>query len=285
VTSSNLAVGTIVNTPQTVAGNASCTTASGGLQFDPLAAGASTLTVTTPSGFSTPSNNQSIVATVTAAGINVNGHTALGKNLQIGTSGSLQAPAGTGGVVVTLTSSDAAKLLIAPNASTAGSASITLTVAANQTSFSYTLQGLDSSGTVQITASATGYADGTANVTLEPSGFYFNTGSFSTNQLAANTSVQVCASSLNPTTLNLDFASTTLRAGIGPVSVAVTSSNLAVGTIVNTPQTVAGNANCTATSGGLQFDPLGVGTSTLTVTTPSGFSTPSNNQSITAIVN
>ena len=287
MTSSNTAAGVIVNTPQSIGGNASCTpSGTGGLQFDPLGAGTSTLTVTTPSGFTTTANFQSIVATVTAAGINVNGNNALGKDLQEASSGSLQAAAGSSGATVTLSSSDPSKLLIAPNATTPGSASINVTVQPNQTAFSYVLQSLASTGTVQIIASATGYADGTANVTLVPSGFYMSSpGDFSTNQLAPNTNLSVCASSLNPTTLNRDLQSTTLRAGIASVSVAMTSSNTAVGTIVNTPQSIGGNASCTPSgTGGLQFDPLTVGNSTLTVTTPSGFTTPSTFQSIVATV-
>jgi len=67
----------------------------------------------------------------------------------------------------------------------------------------------------------------------------------------------------------------------------MTSSNPAVGTIVTSPRTIAGNTSCTAAgAAGFQFDPVGVGTSALAMgVTPAGFSTPSNLQSITATVN
>jgi hypothetical protein len=290
VTSSNTTVGVLVNSPQVQTGNGFCTnTSTGGMEFDPLAVGSSTLTLVTPSGFTTPSNFQSIVATVAAAGISVGGNTALGKDLQEAASGTLQAPAAAGGVVVTLTSSDPSKLLIAPNATTAGSPSIDVTVAAGQTSFSYVLQSLAGTGTVQVIASAPGYVNGAGDVTLVPSGFIINSpgGTLSTSQVAANTSIQLCATSLNPATLAYDgFQSRLLRFGIAPVSVAVTSSNTTVGVVVNSPQSQTGNSFCTNTStGGMQFDPLAAGTTTLTLVTPSGFTTPSNFQSVAVTVN
>ena len=59
--------------------------------------------------------------------------------------------------------------------------------------------------------------------------------SLATNTLDANTVVRVCAAELNPTTL-ARTGNGTLRFGIAPVSVSMTSSNAAVGTMVNTPQ-------------------------------------------------
>ena len=283
LTSGTPAVGTIVNTPQSIAGNASCTVSgAAGFQFDPSTAGSSVLAMgPTPAGFSTPSNFQSITATVTASGISMNAAT-VGKDLQTNASGSLQAPAPVGGVAVTLTSADPAKLLLAPNATTAGSASIVLNLAQNATSISYVVQALAGSGTVQVTASAPSFVDGTVNVALTPSGFVINSpSSISTTAAAANTNVQLCSAQLNATTFNRSTTQN-LRFGIAPVSVGVTSSNPAVGVMVNSPGSIAGNASCT---GGMQFDPLAVGNTTLTIGTPAGFSTPNNLQSISAIVN
>jgi hypothetical protein len=235
----------------------------------------------TPAGFSTPSNFQSITATVTASGINMSAET-VGKDLQSQASGSLQAPAPAGGVAVTLTSADPTKLLLAPNATTAGSVSIVVSLAQNATSISYFVQALAGSGTVQVTASAPSFVDGTVDVALTPSGFVINSpSSISTTAAAANTNVQLCSAQLNPTTFNRSTTQN-LRFGIAPVSVGVTSSNPAVGVMVNSPGSIAGNASCT---GGMQFDPLAIGNTTLTIGTPAGFSTPNNLQSISALVN
>jgi hypothetical protein len=287
MTSSNPAVGTIVNTPQTIAANTNCTAnGAAGFQFDPVGAGSSVVAMgATPAGFSTPSNFQSITATVAASGINVSAVT-LGKDLQAGASGSLQAPAPAGGVNVLLTSADPARLLLAPNATTAGTASITVNVAQNLTGFSYFVQALDGAGTVQVNASAPGFVSGAGTMTLNPSGFGISTpSSISTTTLDPNSNMQVCVYRLIPATLNISTTQN-LRFGLAPVSVSMTSSNPAVGTIVNTPQTIAANTNCTANGAtGFQFDPVGAGSSVVAMgATPAGFSTPSNVQSITATV-
>src|SRR5439155_26005195 len=121
--------------------------------------------------FSTPSNNQSITATVTATGITVNNVVNLGKDLQRNLSWSLQAPVTTvGGLDVTLTSSDASKLLLSSNIATLGAGSIVVHVPQNQSAITVYAQGLANSGTVQVTASAPGYANGSGSVSLVPSG-------------------------------------------------------------------------------------------------------------------
>jgi hypothetical protein len=73
-----------------------------------------------------------------------------------------------------------------------------------------------------------------------------------------------------------------VRAGL-TVTVPVTSSNTAVGTITTSPLTFTA-PNLTVNT---EFDPVGVGTSTISVGTPStgGFSTPNNFRQITATVN
>src|SRR5439155_15829012 len=97
--------------------------------------------------------------------------------------------------------------------------------------------------------------------------------------------VRVCSASLNAATLNV-AQQDELRGGIASVGVAVSSSNTAVGTLVNSPDGIPGGQGCTyQTAPEMMFHPVGAGTATLTVVAPSGFSTPSNNQSITATVN
>ena len=72
-----------------------------------------------------------------------------------------------------------------------------------------------------------------------------------------------------------------LRGGHASVSVDVTSSNTTVGRIVGSPVVFSVNQS----SKTVQFDPLAVGTTTLAVPPPVGFSTPINLQQITATVN
>ena len=65
------------------------------------------------------------------------------------------------------------------------------------------IQGLDSTGTVQVTASAPGYTSKVATITLGPSGFVFNPFSigpnFTTTSLSADTNLQLLPSLLSAT--------------------------------------------------------------------------------------
>jgi hypothetical protein len=127
---------------------------------------------------------------------------------------------------------------------------------------------------------APGYNAGTSNVTVDPSGFYLNSSSFTTTASSANTTLTVSAARLNPTTLNVALGQE-LRGGLSNVSVTVTSSNPTIGTIVNSPAVFNGGDM----SRTVQFDPLAAGTATISLTPPPGFSTPSDRQQITATVN
>lgn len=66
-----------------------------------------------------------------------------------------------------------------------------------------------------------------------------------------------------------------------PVTAIDQTGGPGVGTITISPVVFAGNQQTRVT----QFDPGAVGTSVITVGTPSGFDTPSNNRQITATVN
>src|SRR6476659_3041802 len=216
------------------------------MMFHPVGAGSTTLTVVQPSGFSTPTTLQSLTATVTASGINVNDVVNLGKDLQRNIGWSLQAPVtAVGGLDVTLTSSDATKLLLSSSPTVAGSGtgSVVVHVPQNQSTATVYLQSLASSGTVQVTASAAGYTNGSGNVGLTPSGLYFFSGNISTTTLSADSLVRVCTASL---TSALVFSQQDeLRGGIATVGAAVSSSNTAVGTLVNSPHAIAAGQVCT----------------------------------------
>src|SRR5260221_10908516 len=135
-------------------------------------------------------------------------------------------------------------------------------------------------GSTTLTVQAPGYNDGTSNVAVDPSGFYLNGSNFTTTAHSANTTLTVSAARLNPTTLNVALGQE-LRGGLSTVNVAVTSSDPTVGTIVNSPAVFNGGD----LSRTVQFDPLAAGTATISLgTTPPGFSTPSNQQQITATV-
>jgi hypothetical protein len=226
-------------------------------------------------------NEATATVNVSAANITLNDLT-LGKDLQASTHASLSAPAPTGGLEVTITSADPAKVLLSVNETSVGTQSITLNVAAGTSSTpSFYVQALDSSGSVQITVSASGYTSDSSSVTMRPSGFIiFTPGNFSTTTFAANTAIQIVSARLNPTTLAYETGQA-LRGGL-TVQVPVTSSDTNVGTITVSPVTFTGGTVYYANTA---FDPVIAGTSVISVSTPAGFSTPSNKQSITATVN
>ncbi len=277
--SSNTAVGTI-SSSVTFTADLSTVTAS----FQPLTAGTTNLTITTPSGFSTPTPTTAtqITATVTAPQLTPNFAATLGMNLQVD-SGSVTLGGANPPSSETLTiSSSSPNLLLATTPAGPFSQSITSTINTNGTGASgFSMQSLGGSGSVQIKAQAPGYTDGVVTVTLVPSGVIWENGNFSTTPTAPPTSLTLAMVQLNPTTL-ANAGVQELRTGATPVTVTLGSSNTAVGTISTSVTFTADVSSVTAS-----FQPLTAGTTNLTITTPSGFSTPTPTTAtqITATVN
>jgi subtilisin-like proprotein convertase family protein len=273
VTSSDANVGTIVGTPAVFnAGD----TVNFGTAFDPAASGTTTISLTTPAGFQTPNNLQSITATVTAPNISISGVT-VGRDLQEAVSIFLGATPPSP-VTVTVTGNNATIATITKDGTVAGGTSLTFTNVTSTFVGTIFVQGRGL-GSTTLTVQAPGYNDGTSNITVGPSGFILNAGNINTNTFAGNTTLRIDAALLNATTLNYQ-QSQPLRGGL-TASVAVTSSDTNVGTIVGSPAVF--NANDTVNFG-IAFNPATAGTTTISLTAPAGFQTPNNLQSITATV-
>jgi hypothetical protein len=273
VANSDTNVGNVVGSPAPIAAG---TTTTSGLAFHPKAAGTATLTITAPTGFVTPSNFQQVTAAVTAPSISISDVT-VGKDLQTLLTISLQA-APPAPVTVTVTSADAAIASITANGTVAGGNVVTFTNVTTTTVGTLVVQGR-SLGAVTLTAQAAGYTDGTSDVTVDPSGFFLNTGDFSVSASAANRQLNIGVGRLNPTTLNF-VQSQALRGGLS-IDVTITSSNGSVGTITGSPVRFnSGDSSNTSSA----FDPSASGTATISVTPPTGFSSPSNFRQITATV-
>jgi hypothetical protein len=273
VTSLNTGVGTITVSPVVFNGN----DGSANTAFDPLAGGTATIKVGTPAGFSAPSNYQQITATVTAPAITASPVT-VGLDLQAMFNVYLPV-APPSPVTVTVMSNNSAVATITTNDKVAGGTTLSFPNVSGIPVGTIYVQGR-SLGSTTLTIQAPGYTDGTASVTVDPSGYIINTpgGDFSTTTLSANTTVQIISGRLHPTTLNYQ-AGQPVRGGLS-VSVAVTSSNPAVGPITTSPLTFNGGDGSATT----EFDPQTAGTSTISVGTPAGFSTSSNYQHLTATV-
>jgi hypothetical protein len=183
-------------------------------------------------------------------------------------------------VDVTVTSNNGSLATITTNGTIEGGTTLTFTNVTTTSVGTIFVQGR-ALGSTTITVQGAGYSNGTGTVRVDPSGFYLQTSSFTTTASSANQTIVVASARLDPTFLNISVTQA-VRGGFSPaVSVAVTSSNPAVGTIVGSPASFNGGDATRS----LAFDPLTAGATTISVTPPAGFSTPSNNQQIVATVN
>jgi hypothetical protein len=283
VTSSTPAVGTIMGSPVTFTAGSSTAT----VQFSAAGVGSTTLSVGVPPGFKTPSQYTSVTATVGASGLTA-GAVTVGRNLETIASVTLNNPA-TSAVVVTLTSNNPSQLLLAAGSTATGSPSIVVTVPANASVAQFFVYGLASSGSATFTASATGLGSATGTVSLAPSGIVI-TGpnsqfpSFVTSVAQGSQPISVFSALLDASD---NFVQPMNVAGGLSAAVTVSSSTTSVGTISPATVTITGG-NGSATT---QFNPASSGSSALSASTPTGFSTPTaaNAQrpgpSVTATVN
>ncbi len=224
------------------------------------------------------------------------GNVTVGQGLEINTNFMLQgAPLGNTDFLVI--SKDPTKLLFANDATSAGTASIIVTIPLGlSNSPDYFVHGLGNVGTVGYTVCQSngatpnpqcasnpvfGSADGT--VTLSKSGFVLQSpfgqvgGDFFTSTLSGNSNITVLSALLDQSG---GFLTTQLLAGGTSAFVNVTSGNTTVGTITTSPVTISGGTN----NGVTQFTPKAQGTTLISASTPPGFTTPSQFASLNATV-
>jgi hypothetical protein len=265
VTSSNTSVGTITSSPVVIpAGQAGANTS-----FQPVAPGSTTISVNVPSGFTTPASFGSVGATVSTAGIAITENIAIGKFLQVQANFALGAPAPAGGLLVTLTSSNPALLLLSTSPTAAGSPSIPVNVSGSSTTGTYYIQSLASSGTVTYTASAPGFAPHTGTITLTPSGVVVGDG-INPGAFVLGNTVVVSLAQLDPAT-NAFVQVQQLAGGHAPVS--INMSTTVGGAVITTPVVINAGADSVAAT------LTGSGSGTVTAATPAGF-TGSNFQTV-----
>jgi len=258
-------VGTITISPFAISGGS--TYASTG--FHPVGNGSATITATSP-GYA----SATVHATVQPPSVVVGGGYTIGQHLQQDTTLILPLPAPTGGLDVTL-QSNSPSLLLSSSATAAGSATLTLHLAAGNKFATYYLQSLGTSGTVSYTANATGYSQGTGTVDLAPSGVVI-TGPTTVELSGGPQGLSVITAYLDST-----GAPVNPQALAGGPSLAVTlhNSNSAAGTVPGTVTITPGNNSATAT-----FTPLGAGITTVSVDQPAGWTIPTSLTHLTITV-
>jgi hypothetical protein len=276
VSSSDTRVGTIMTSPVVFNGGDQSKPTS----FHPLASGATVITVGVPPGFTAASAQRQVLATVSTPGIRLSSPS-VGRNLQSQASVFLSAPAPRG-LTLTIASTDPSKLLVSSSPRTAGAGSISMSLSAGSSDFSFWVQGLDSNGTVQLTASAPGFNGGSVDVPLYPSGFGFSFVGASVNlSRSFSQFFSVGPLLLDPQSLvPIPSASPQIRAGMPAITVDVTSSDPAVASVVGPSLTFNGGDS----QSGVQVRGVAPGTATLSVSVPSGFSEPASSRQVTATV-
>jgi hypothetical protein len=261
------------------------TVAAGGVALDPVGVGTVTVTARSTGLVTQPLATQSV--TVSAPGITVGART-VGAGLQESTSFSLGA-SNHGDIIVTITSSDASSLLVSPNATTPGTASINIPMADLATSAGFYVQGVEgATGSATVTVTAAGFLDGTATETVVQPGLILAGAPTSLAAGAANDHFYAYVGVPTGNSVNAQ----NVRAGSPGITVTATSSNVTAAQIVTS--TGAGGSRTAVilpglyytpappiTTGSFELDPLTAGTTTLSVTAPGILTQPIGTQTVT----
>ncbi len=179
-----------------------------------------------------------------------------------------------------MTSNGPAIATISNSGTVVGGTTLTFTNVTSTSVGTIYVQG-QSVGSTTITVSAPGYVNGSGVVTVDLGGFaFYYDQDFTTTTASSPTNLTLYPVSLAPGTLTVVQYGFQLNPGLGAISVPVTSSAPGLETITSSPVVFNPGDSGDSTS----FQPATVGTSSITVGTPAGFSTPSQYGQATATV-
>jgi hypothetical protein len=256
--------------------------ASGGIEFDPIGGGQTTVSATA-AGFDATFTAGSASVTVTGAGITLQGFPArVGAGLQTNVNQSGFFPialvavlGGTdhGGTSIHISSSNSDVLLLSADGVSAGRASIDVPVDPGQSTVNFFIEGVaGASGTVVVTASAPGFGDVPGPVeVLQPHVAILNLPA-ATTTLSPNVPFQVGLGLPHPFFSGfLEWQAArvdtpvTLTSSLPAVAQLRTLAGLAQVRTITVPENESFSAADVA-SGGIEFEPLGAGTTTVSAT-------------------
>jgi hypothetical protein len=264
--------------------------ASGGVAFSPLTTGLTTVAGSIPGFIATDAGTQQVE--VTAPGITLFSLPSdVGAGLQSSNFTARLSASQHGGVTLRIESSNPSVIALAPDATTPGSAFIELPIADGFTDASYTIQALEgASGTVTLTASASGFLDTTGSVTAVTPGLRLVGLQTNPNADAADDPFQVQLGTLNGDGSNL-AAIQAARVGGGGLTATLSNSVAAVGQLVTQTQTdqvvtvaIAEGANVSpvsVASGGVAFDALAPGSTIVSGAIPGFVTSGAGNVGVT----
>ena len=267
--------------------------AAGGFEFDPSGVGTTTVTASIPGFITLAAGVQAV--TVSGPGITMPATQMVGGGLQ---TGSLQGSLGAsnhGGVTVHVQSSDPSRVLLAPNATTPGAASIDIAVANGTTTFQFVVQGTDwvegasSAQPVTVTATANGFSPASSTASYVRPVLEIVSLPSATTPLSASSDFVIRIGV--PTATNTMQAAQVRRSGAPALVVTATNSNAGVAEIdqdggINGAQSqtssiLAGQSMTPSGAGGFEFDPFGTGTTIVRASIPNFLSLPAATVSVT----
>jgi hypothetical protein len=269
IRSSNPSVAAAVNNPilNSLTGQAA-------FQLKALAPGGTYLSVVEPPGFVAPPPGYARSLHVSVQGPSFAiPDVVLGQDLQVATtlavlSGAAILP---DDVDVSISSSDASKLLISTDPAAIGTGSLSIHFFKNtQSSRPIYLQALDQAGTVSVQITASGYGSSSANVTLAPTTFIADQSSFSGAIPNSNLTFRLRPV---PSTTPISFYSGlnyTFRPGLASFTIGASISDPSVATISNPALTVSSGSS----ELDLSIQTISAGTATINFSVPDPYVAP-----------
>ena len=280
----------------------------GGVAFDPILGGTTTVTASIPDFVTTTAASQDV--TVTAAGMAIYSPyyypayqifpQFLGAGLQDGPYWVALEASDHGGVYVHITSSNAGKVVVSPDATTPGTDFIDLFVPSGQTNVGFYVQGLEGqTGDTTLLASASGFTPTTSGVVsvVEPGVSLANTLPATTTALSADSPFTAWVGPPLPdgsgfyTNQLTGYGAQAIRAGGVARTVTLQSDTPAVGFVKtltgsapSVEVTIPVGASQTANSvdaGGVAFDPASPGLATVSASIPGFVTTTPARQTVT----
>ena len=286
VKNSNHPVGDLITTPLTgdsvvvsiTPGNSSSpgTVATGGVAFDGTQLGSTVVSATIPGLIATTAASQTV--NVTQPSISLNGLGTVGSGLQGPVNSATLSASQHGGVTVHVASANPSVALVAPNATTAGSASFDVFLANGSASVTLCVSGMENvTGTSLVTVSAPGFISVSQTATIATPALDMIGLTSAMDATDPNDPFQVRVGlpaggngSVNPAQV--------VRAGSPGLTATITLTNAVAGQLVTTLATndtvtvnIAAGASvsgATVLAGGVAFDPLAPGTTLVAATIP-----------------
>jgi len=263
--------------------------ASGGVAFDGLDVVFTVVSATIPGFIAT--TNASVTVSVTQPAISLGAIPNVGAGLQGNTNSVGLSASQHGGVTVHVESADPSVALVSPNGSTAGTASIDIFLANGFTGTGFVVSGLEgASGSSLITVSAPGFTGVSHTVTIQQAALDISQLSTPIDTLDPADPFQVRIglpnggnTSVNPTQV--------IRAGGVALVATIALSAPAIADLITTPVTAdtitvtipvgASFSGSTVSVGGVAFDGIALGTTTVSATIPGLIATTNANVSVT----